>query len=732
MERDETSQLREQPWPSSCSPFGPYPLWNRKQPAMDAFFRRLATPLNTASSAAIRADTRSLLARYDRMNATQRAALTRSTADLAEMQAKVGALDVREATIYVRRLSTTIQHLSAPRGSLYLSEGALGMAYVSVDVAARVTHACDDFVELAKERAIDFQIDVPDAIEAELDRGKFDIIIATLLFGAFKQAPIGGRIRCRVVLDGEDDLVLAVEDDGPPVEIGVVNAIFDRRSEVGRAAPFTAQGLTLSLGTARDLVALHGGTLDLAPTLDADDKGTVFEASFPRTAPRGTTVHVGAVAQGSIARSAAVEARAELLAEARIDTMSGGADARPLALIVTGSRSLARMVVHTLSPDCRTLAALDSTAGLKRGLDARPDLIILDLATIEGTHEELIASIRHGDKFDGVAILTLATGDAARFPRALVQGLEDVICAPVGSAELRTRACRLLVAKKIARETRTTTDLPTPSTDGHGTRGGMRIVADPTTSHLLRVMSHELKTPVTALLLQVSVLQGPSKATLPARVQQGLERITRSSRRLLHLVDSLLEWARLDAGRFTMTVEPINVAELCHRITREMAGHAQAKSIELVVSPNESSTLVLQNDSRVVRLLLVSLIEHAIHVTDKGVVEIRHEVDATGSRIRVRDGSSSMNHEQRHEMLGSVREIEVTNGHSGAGSGLGLRIVLDLARALGGDLQWEYEDPQSNVFVLSLTQASAPSFADSASAALSAEASPSVAASSAK
>src|SRR5690606_26987126 len=84
-------------------------------------------------------------------------------------------------------------------------------------------------------------------------------------------------------------------------------------------------------------------------------------------------------------------------------------------------------------------------------------------------------------------------------------------------------------------------------------------------SNFLRMISHELKTPLTAMQLQIRMLEQTGASEHP-RLLQGLNRVRRSCRRLHHLVETMLEWARINAGRAYPQLSEFDVAALVHEV----------------------------------------------------------------------------------------------------------------------------------------------------------------------
>jgi signal transduction histidine kinase len=202
-------------------------------------------------------------------------------------------------------------------------------------------------------------------------------------------------------------------------------------------------------------------------------------------------------------------------------------------------------------------------------------------------------------------------------------------------------------------------------------------------SNLLRVMSHELKTPITALQLNVRVLEEEPDAQRSPRLKEGLARVARSSRRLAHLVDAALYWARAESGRCTLQIAPVSLAALVQDVRAELADYAAQKGVALSVQTMELPAM--SSDRRLARLLVYLLMERAVQVTQSGEVAVVTGREEGFQWLTVSDGGPLISREEE-KLLFDPLPADDLHQRSGSGSGLGLYVVSDLARAIFGDV----------------------------------------------
>ncbi len=202
-------------------------------------------------------------------------------------------------------------------------------------------------------------------------------------------------------------------------------------------------------------------------------------------------------------------------------------------------------------------------------------------------------------------------------------------------------------------------------------------------SNLLRVMSHELKTPITALQLNVRVLEEEPEVQGSARLKEGLGRVARSARRLAHLVDAALYWARAESGRCTLQLAPVSLAALVDDVRAELADYAAQKGLALDATLHALPALC--NARRLARLLVYILTERAVQVTHSGEVAVVIGCQDGYQRVTVSDGGPLIGRDEE-KILFDPLPADDLHQRSGSGSGLGLYVVSDLARAIFGEV----------------------------------------------
>ena len=205
-------------------------------------------------------------------------------------------------------------------------------------------------------------------------------------------------------------------------------------------------------------------------------------------------------------------------------------------------------------------------------------------------------------------------------------------------------------------------------------------------------MSHDLRSPLTAILASADALASPG-LTLAAEDRLGLaETIRGEATRLDRVVEQLLDLSRLEAGAAEPHRELWHVDEL---VGQALAGlGAEAGRVRLEIG---SDTPPVEVDAAQVERVLANLLDNALHYSPPASqVLLRAERGATELRIHVVDSGTGLPDEQREALFQPFRR-----GATGHGSGLGLAIARGFAEANGGRL-WAQDDPGGGHLVLSL------------------------------
>jgi signal transduction histidine kinase len=213
--------------------------------------------------------------------------------------------------------------------------------------------------------------------------------------------------------------------------------------------------------------------------------------------------------------------------------------------------------------------------------------------------------------------------------------------------------------------------------------------------HFLMSVSHELRTPLTAIKGHVDALRD-GLVDDPDLIQASLDVVAAESTRLERLVGDVLDLAKLRAHRFTVLTEEVDMGRLVEQAYTSFAEEARRREIDYRLVENGEAPTIMTDGDRVLQVI-TNLLSNALHWTpDGGSVEVGVETLNGTVRVDVADSGPGITAEQRERIF---RPFVSGDTH---GTGLGLPIARELARALGGRVELDSDPGQGSRFRLVL------------------------------
>jgi signal transduction histidine kinase len=212
--------------------------------------------------------------------------------------------------------------------------------------------------------------------------------------------------------------------------------------------------------------------------------------------------------------------------------------------------------------------------------------------------------------------------------------------------------------------------------------------------NFLMSVSHELRTPLTAIRGHVAALR-EGVLDDEASQQRSLEVISEEAVRLERLVGDVLDLAKLDARRFALLREEVDMRALCERAYATFAEEARARGIDYDLALGEGAVLITDGD-RVLQIV-TNLLSNALHWTPAGGrVDLGLAAENGEVRVAVSDTGPGIEPEEEERIFRPFMSGD------GGGTGIGLTIARELATALGGRLELHSEPGRGSRFVLVL------------------------------
>ena len=225
----------------------------------------------------------------------------------------------------------------------------------------------------------------------------------------------------------------------------------------------------------------------------------------------------------------------------------------------------------------------------------------------------------------------------------------------------------------------------------------------------LAAMSHELRTPLNAIAGYVELLTMELRGPITKEQRFDLDRISQNERHLASLIEDILNYAKLEAGRLVYNISPVSVHDAMSDVVSLMAAHYQSRGIALTSTTLTPQPIALADPNRL-RQVLLNLLGNAVKFTEQGgTVSLVAEATPGSVIIVCRDTGRGIPAEKLEAIFEPFVQLSRSVSEQRAGLGLGLSISRDLMRGMRGDLVVESQVGEGSAFTLILPVAHATS-----------------------
>ncbi|CAN5683141.1 hypothetical protein BH23GEM10_BH23GEM10_02730 [soil metagenome] len=224
-------------------------------------------------------------------------------------------------------------------------------------------------------------------------------------------------------------------------------------------------------------------------------------------------------------------------------------------------------------------------------------------------------------------------------------------------------------------------------------------------SHFISVISHEFRTPLTAVIGYADLLStGVSGELTPAQLRQ-IDRIRSSAWHLTKMVDGILTFSRIEAGHETVMLEVTDVVCLAREAAALVGPGAALKGLGLA-SELPDYDIRMRTDSGKLRQILLNLLGNAVKFTEKGGVRLNVRQVEGAVELTVTDTGPGIPAENLGRIFDRFWQAGQSSSRLVAGAGLGLTVSRQLAELLGGEINVESEVGAGSTFRLRIRTAS--------------------------
>jgi signal transduction histidine kinase len=549
-----------------------------------------------------------------------------------------------------------------------IDAGQMKIAPSATNLNALAGSVIAGFSSAAQKKGVSLELNAPPEMPAVmLDAAWIESAVTNLMANALRLTPSGGGVRIRIQ-DSGSEVTLSVSDDGPGISAEDQKKVFERFAQ-GDSSKRVVGGTGIGLALVREAARLHGGDVKLVSELG---HGATFTLRLPRRlAPQ---IEVG---------SAVVSGPSQLPPRLLVDDfaperesieLAGPAPNAPLALVVEDNSELRVFIANVLAVRYRVRTASDGKQGVQLALEARPDVVVSDVAMPEMDGLELCRQLRAQPETHATPILLVtARTEVSSVLDGFEAGASDYIHKPFHGHELLARVDVHVRLRRMMQEFAVR--------ERHATLGV-----------LAASVAHQVRNPLTSLV-----------SGLPAMRKKLGDSVGESTQ---HLMDVMIDCAeRIE--RLTVDLTDLS------RVDREVDGPYRPSdglraAIRLVQARLASDVRVEQEiaDAPIIEgrpgdmnHVFLNLLDNAAKAAgDTGRIRIEAATQAGAYVVRVGDSGPGVD----DSIAARIFEPFFTTRVAGEGTGLGLALAQQVVHQCGGTIEVGRSDLGGALFTVNI------------------------------
>lgn len=335
--------------------------------------------------------------------------------------------------------------------------------------------------------------------------------------------------------------------------------------------------------------------------------------------------------------------------------------------------------------------------GLEKVKNGAFNLVISDMKMPKLSGIEALEEIKHIDPTIEV-IVTTGFGSIDMAVECMKKGAYDFVSKPYNLDELNSRIEKALEKQRMSTELISLKEL------------------NRLKSEFLARTSHELRTPMNAIIGYTSLILDKIYGELNPQQETALRRVSANAGNLLQIINNILDISKLSAGTISLNMEDVNLKDLFRELIDETGPLAHEKNLHLIVAPFPD--MVMSTDRGRLKQVLNNLISNAIKFTQTGAVTIGATLfspaDSTAApggvalpkdsvRIEVADTGIGIRPEDQESIFEEFSLGSPVKNVNHSGTGLGLAIVKKMTELMNGSISLFSEPGKGSTFTLEFT-----------------------------
>jgi signal transduction histidine kinase len=337
----------------------------------------------------------------------------------------------------------------------------------------------------------------------------------------------------------------------------------------------------------------------------------------------------------------------------------------------------------------------------QQNIDAPCDLVIVDGMAVE-QYSQAVQAKKHRDAPAFLPCLLLAPRQqAVRVKRHLGKTADELLWTPIDKDELQTRVTILLRGRQQSLELKRHNDELEALLDA-------RKAVERMKDEFIAIASHELRSPLNAIHLYLSMLLDEDAGKLTAEQEQFLRVIEDNADRLTHLANDVLDISRMASGRLPLNIEPVDLREMIEQACAELHILGSSKRIQTQVTL-PSTPVAVRADAHRLMQIFTNLLSNAYkYSSEDTVVTVQVSRRDQVAQIEVIDQGMGIAEADQNQLFTMFFRAEAVRNSHVRGAGLGLYITRMLLEMQNGQIGVNSCPGKGSTFSCTLPLAVAP------------------------
>ena len=379
-------------------------------------------------------------------------------------------------------------------------------------------------------------------------------------------------------------------------------------------------------------------------------------------------------------------------------TMSAEETATKILIVDDNPTNLKVLLEVLEAAGFSVLVAPGGESALKIAGQALPDLILLDVMMPVMDGYEVCRRLKQEQSTRAIPVIFITANDQTE---GVVAGFDaggvDYIPKPFRREEVLSRVNAHLRLRSLARELEENNAALEERNDQLSNANRQIEEATRRKSDFLARMSHDLRTPMNAIIGYTNILRRRLKDTVDDRQHRNLDNIHTSSQNLLSLINEILDLSRIEAGRVSVAPREVSLKNLAEDCATSVAPLI-ATGVELCQELGDVDPI--RSDEDLLRRVLMNLLGNAAKFTERGHITVSLRSADGLAEIAVADTGMGIPEEDLPHIFEEFRQVTRQGSAEQEGTGLGLAIAKKSVEMLGGTLSAESEIGVGTTFTL--------------------------------